>query len=636
MARGPFATETETVRPIQDVQLSEGAAIRDTTNEDEARIRAADNARSRANLSLLGAGTSLLGQTAQLAENVMETRAVAQITEELQSVRDSLKGDPELPSVESSVFGKEAMDNPDFRNTIDDMKRIKAAERTGKLTRDFVIERFNDLVATAKSRNPAFSDSIEKAARDVLGFSPQNEFAKTLLRITPEEQARQQLEQKAVRLGITPEDVQTMELSAEQLALQKSRFELLKLKGNYDGNVLAQETRSATALAYTVIADNIGEQVAAGGVQDPTQLKAFIQQQFGAQRARLLANMPSHVDPSFVNSNITTLANEESRLLSMVDNGSIFKFMEQNKDLIVATAEQDILQMPVLGKVYAAFGPDAGAEMMSTIARFKDNPEALKAVFATGGPGAGELNLGLMLEGINGGMDVLTGQRPPANDSEARVASWLATKKLQAGVTVTPDGKQTVVDGQEAVRLVDVLKGAGQDVSVSAFTDPRVVKTITATKETHPQLINLVDSYQGILANEYANLLARNEVPTGDLTVENGVIIGLGARTVDLARGAPPQQIGAATVGRTGEVTQQGLTPRAGFQRWVAKANRLIKMGELYRATGVLPPSVYSDPDALLKTLMTGVQQSGEPVPPPKTVVKWGLDEKGNPVPIDD
>lgn len=626
MARGPFQVDPNSVAPVQDVQLSTGRTIRDTTNEDDARIRAADNAASNANLRILGSAASFAGQAAGVANQVMEVRAIAQATEEITSVRDSLTEQSQFPSVDEGAFGKEAMENPDFRETLKTMQRIKGAERTGRLTRDFVVERLNETVASAKARNPAFGAQIERAARDVLGFSPKAEFAKNLLRVTPQEQARIDLETKATRLGIAPADVQTMELAAEQVTLQKNRFELLKVKGNYDAGILGQETRSATALAYTVIADRLAEQIQAGGVTDPLQTKAFIQQQFGAQRARLLANMPAHIDASLVNTNLTTLTNEENRLLGMVDNGSLVKFIGQQKDLIVATAEQDLLNMPVLGKIYATLGADAGAEVMATISRFKDNPAALQAIFATGGPGAAELSLGLILEGAGGAIDVLSGSREPITEQEGRIAAWFATKQLQVGNSVDAEGNPVPANGADAVRLVDVLKKSGLDVTVSAFNDPRVVKTISATKEVHGQLINLVGSYESVLSQEYAGLLARGEVPTGVLGVQNGVIVDTQANVISRALSGP-----AFGTAKTPE--QHGS---AAYARWVAKANRLIKLGETYKATGVLPATVYNDPNVLLNTLVTGADESGTSLPAVKTVIKWGLNDKGQPVPIDD
>jgi hypothetical protein len=632
MARGPFSVDPNSIRPIEDVQLTEGRTIRDTTKEDQAAIRAAENAKTNATTRLVGSVAGFVGQAAGLANNIAEARAVAQAQEEITTVRDSLMGESQFPSLEESAFGKEAQENPDFQATLGSMKKIRSAQRTGRLNRDYAVERINEVVASAKSRNPAFSAEIEKAARDILGFSPQQEFTKQLLRVTPQEQARQALEEKAFRLGITPEDVQTLELSAEQVTLQKNRYELMKLKGTYDANLLGQETRTATALVYTQIADNIAAQIAQGGVGDPASTKSFIQQQFGAQRARLLANMPTSVDASAVNAHVTTLTNEENRLLTMVDNGSIFKFMQQQKDLFIATAEQDLMNTPVLGKTYAVFGAEAGADILLSLSRFKDNPQALQGVFQTGGQGAAELNLGLMLEGVNGGIDVVTGVRPPANENEARVSAWLATKQLQSGNVVDANGVTNTIDGTQAVRLVDVLKGAGQDVTVAAFNDPRVVKTISATKETHGQLINLVDSYQGILAKEYADLQARGEIPTGVLEVQNGVIVDTGQTQQAVSRGQTPTRLGSGSGGILGS----GGSGNAAYARWVSKANRLIKLGETYKATGVLPSTAYADPNELLKTLVTGVQPSGETVPTPTTVVNWGVDENGMPVPIDD
>ena len=635
MARGAFNAPQQSVNPLSEQQLSTGVGIRDTTKEDQARIQAADNAKTNATLNVIGATANLVQQGAGLANNIMETRAVNQITEELQSVRSELQGSSDTPNVDNAFMGKEALQNPDFRETLKDMKKVSALERTGRVNRTQTIERLNEIVASAKSRNPAFANSIEAAARDTLGFSPQQKFAAELLAKTPQEQALEQLQVKAARLGVGVEDVQTMELSAQQLAIQKQRFELLKVKGQYDGNLLAQETRAGTALAYTQIADQLAAQIQAGGIQDPVQTKAFIQQQFGAQRARLLSNMPSNVDASLVNANITTLTNEENRLLGMVDNGSIFKFMEQQKQMIVATAEQDLLQLPVLGKIYATMGAQAGAEIMSTISKFKDNPAALQAVFATGGKGSAELNLGFILEGTEGAMEVISGQRPAANAQEQRVASWLGVKQLQNAVTQDPvTGKQGGIAPQQVVKLVDVVKDAGLDISIASLGDPRVVRTVTATKEAHPQVINQVESYTSTLTQEFQNLLSTGQISSQQLEVVDGRIVDKGVESqAALSVGGVEQQGLAFTVPFS---SAQTINRSAGYAKWLTKANRLIKMAETYKGTGVVPAATYTDANSLLKTITTGIKEDGKSVPTPPTVIRWGLDEDGNPIRITD
>lgn len=624
MAKGAFQAPQQSVGRLQERRLTTGAAIRDTTKEDQARIDAANNAVTNAGFQIAQGANQLVGQATQLSTQIMESRAIGQVTEDLQSVRDSLSGKSEFQGAEQSVFGKDAMENPDFRNTLVEMKKVGGLERTGRVNRDQAVERLNEIVATAKSRNPIFADSIERAARDVLGFSPTQEFAKQILSQTPEEQAWEQLRQKAARLGITPEQVQVMELSTEQVALQKARFELLKTKGQYNANVLGQEVRAASAIAYAQIADNLQSQIVAGGITDAVGTKSFIQQQYGAQRARLLANMPNNVDASLVNSHITTLQNEESRLLKMVDDGSITKFLQQNKEIMIATAEEDLLNIPVLGKVYATLGDQAGAEVMSTIAKFKDNPKALEAIFRTGGAGAGELSLGFMLEGADKAMEVIAGNRQPVNDDERRVSSWFAVKKLQNNTPQQP------IPPQEAVRLVDIVKESGEDVSIASFSDPRIVRTVSATKEVHPQLINLQESYVQSLTQEYQDLKARGELPVGDLVVENGIIV---------SKEVPedPINLGALSL-RTGGIAPQleigGSEGSAAYNRWVTKANRLLKLSDTYKATGVIPSSTYTNANSLLKTLTTGLQETGEAVPAKPTVIKWGLDANGLPVRI--
>lgn len=644
MANGPFSVNPQGVGGIQTVATTEGSSIRDTSEEDAARIEAVD--RQKAQLELQGKSLDVAAkaasrqslaqslstvatvanaaaQVSQVFQQVNKHNAIDALKTDLESITDQLLSPSDTPRVDESVFSTEANADPDFREAVSKMRRISAAGNAGKINRDFVVERYNEVVATATSRNPIFGEELEKAARDLLGFSPQREHIARLLAVSPQEEAARELSVKAARLGIAPADLQTMELSSFQLQADLDKFKLMKAKGTYDANILASEVRSGTAQVYMNVAEVISEQVAAGGVQDVGQMKSFIQQQYGAQRQAILTNMPANVDASTVNAHLQTLGNEETRLLGMVDNGSLVDLLTNQKDIMVATAESDILRTPVLGKIYAALGKDAAAEVMGQITRFRTNPGALQAVFATGGKGAEALSLGLVLEKSEGALDVVAGLRAPINADESRVAAWFATKQLQNGNAVDAAGVPIKLDGVSTVRLVDVVKEAGQDVSVSALNDPRVVRAIATTKETHGQVINMVDSFVASLTAEYNGILAQGGVPEGDLTVEGNILVDRNAG------------IRAGRQGRTRGIPEASAAlGSAGFGSWVEKVNRLFKLGETYKGVGVLPQSQWSGSENMLKTLTTGVTQQGTDVVQPSSIIKWGLDAQGNPVPI--
>jgi len=361
---GPFSVNPQSVGRIQTVGTSEGAAIGSTKEQDEARIRSIESAQETLTLrtkqtqenlklqkqsqtiSAVGTAANVASQASQLFQQVNKQNAVDSLKTDLQSMTDQLLEPSDTPRVDESAFSTEANNDPDFKEAVGKMRRVNAAGAAGKLNRDFIVERFNEIVATAKSRNPIFAEELEGAARDILGFSPQREAIAQLMAISPQEEAARALAVKAARLGIAPQDLQTMELSALEVSTKLDKFTLMKAKGAYDGNVLASEVRVSAAAVYMNVSEIISEQVAAGGVQNTVQMKAFIQQQFGAHRQSILSNMPASVDPSVVNAHIQTLNNEEVRLLGMVDSGSLVELMTNQKDIIIATAESDILNTP--------------------------------------------------------------------------------------------------------------------------------------------------------------------------------------------------------------------------------------------------------------------------------------------------
>jgi hypothetical protein len=620
MARGPFSVDPNSVADISPVQIqSERTASAAPARQAEQQAAVAGQ---RATLTAIEGVADLAANAGAIIVDRSKKEAAANLKEQLKSVKDALQV-TRFPSLEKQYFSKEAQNNPYFQGVLDEFNRIKAAGRTGRLPSEFVVERLESLVSTAKTKVPAFSQELDAAARDVLGFDPETKFLSDLLRDTPQEQAQQQLEARASRVGLTSAQLQNIELATTQMSFEQQRLNLLKQQGTYGAAQLAKQTRQATALTYVAVMAQIGDAQASGQGLTDESLKQLIQGQFSAQRASLLNEMPGTIDPSTVNGHLSTLDTEEKRMIKLAEDGSLLRMLEQQKELLVTSAEVDLLTTPVLGKVYATLGPGPGAEVMTTIARFKDNPEALSAALSIGADGVAPLSLGLVLEGADGALDVLSGVREAGSDAEQRVASWFAAKTLQSGNIVNAEGEVVKVEAQEAVRLVDVLTGAGEDISVAALSEPRIVKTVTATKEVHGQTLNVMQAYQATLANEYAQLRASGELPLSEITVQDGIIMdnSLGARAVsDKFFGAGPND--------------PANVASPAYSEWVKKANRLIDMAEKYKLSGIVPATIYSNPEALLKVLTTGVTQQEQPVETKNQNVTWGVDENGLPVRI--
>lgn len=586
MARGPFAVDPNSAAEISPIQLRGGTntvvpqpdfggAIADVANVVGTKI-AADN----------------------------QKEAINDVKGQLNTFQDALRVS-KFPSLEKTFFGAEAQKNPYFQSVLKEFTAIQSAQQAGRLTSEFAVERMEALVSQSIARNPAFATEIKAAARDALGFDPSSKSIANLLKQSPEEQAGEQLRQQAARNGLTVEQQQAINGAVVKSGLEKQQLELLKARGEYDANMLAQEARLDTANTFVTIMEKVQQLTRAGGITDPDVLANEVRAQFGSIRARLLSNLPGTVPSSAVNAQLETIQKQEETLISMVTSGSMETLVNTQKDLLVSIAQRDVAQLPGIGRLYAV-DSKAALDILGTISKYRDNPQALAAAVQLEFEGA--ITTAAILEGVPGAVDVVLGNREAQNQNEARFAAFISGKRIQ---TASPDNP---IDDKESVSLIKTMRQAGEDLTIGTLASPRIVRNLTSSKGSHGELINMFNTQLANLKQDYQRMQAEGLLPeTAGKLNSNGRL-----DITETFIAAP---------------NREGGRPAGQYNEWTVRMNRLLNYADAYKTSGVFPDSVYASPQGVLtnvQTLPEGTTQATQPET--STVVKWGRDASGRPV----
>lgn len=506
-------------------------------------------------------------------------KATADLTTQIRSVRDALQV-ANNPNLEETAFSAEAMKNPYFRQQLNDFKALKAAQRDGTLPQEFVVQRLEDIVSVATSRTPAFEAELKAAARDVLGFDPQHRMTALLMSDQGQKEQLSAFQQRARDLRISEDELAAMELSKMRNDVEQGQYSLAATKGKYNANMAASDARLATSQATVNVATIIQQQIAQGGVEDVQGMMNLSDQAFDAEILKYQQNATGNVDPGVINGHISTLEAAKQRSREQIENGSTLKNMQQYNALYTETAKSAMLQMPVLGKMYALF-PNAAPELFQDLTRWVQNPGLATVSFANG-EGA-DLNLALRLELIEDGMELVSQKRAPSNDKERRVMEWLTGKKLQAP-------GQTGGDVAETLQLVE--QSLGNDVSIVNLSNQAIAANVAKYKEAHPHALATLAAAKTSAITEWQQLAAQHPNAVKDFALEGRTLVHRPTFT-------PGDNISLQAAG--GDIRVQP----AAVTSWIKRFNRLVRAYDNMQIGGVVTESLYRNPAELFEGIKT-------------------------------
>lgn len=599
---GPFDSGANSAAGIQSVNATGGFS---------APAAAADDGTIGA-INAVGAAVQNIGE---VNNKRLETEAVANIRQEVQSVRDALA--ISRKGTASDEFTSEALKDPYVQQVFKQFNEISAAAWQGVYPQDIALERMDSALSDAVNRRPQFADAIRKAANEAAGANISAKFYDQLTKLTPEQEAQAQLREEAAYYGISEATMRGV--AQQQFVREQAMAEIEYNKAQ--GTVTLGELRSQANMLVFDLTDRLQGalrvQVRQGGVQDVAQYKQFVSEEMQVIRQSVLNGIPSSVASSDVNATIRALDDHEARLLRQIDNGSMQTIATANEAVYGLRTKQNARQAnPELMMLIDAFPEGVGLKLWEDRQRILANPEKHKALLES--LQGGQLNAAdrLIESAYNSGL-IINGDREPANDQERRDAGVVAAQELQLGGTTNTG--QSNLTPQRAVRLVDAVNNMGLDYSMVALSDNKVANTLKGYKEVHDQLINVYKRAESSLQYEYNQLKAKGYLNDGDITLQGGRLF------VDYAQDVVNLEAG------------ERASRSSAIESFIKNGNITLKMGQTYQSKGVFPTTVFQSADGLLKSIVNQEfaprQEAGETDESP--VYRYDLDADGNIVPLE-
>ena len=562
---GPFALPGNTAQDIAPIQLSGGAPAGVPSDTDST-------------LNLLNQATEAVKTVGTLNQKRLETEAVSGVQEDIKAVRDALQISKH-PNLAKSFFSNESLQDPYIKEVYSRFTEIRSAADQGRLSQEYALERMESIMSEAVSRRPQFADSIRKAANDTAGANISSKLFTQIMSTSAQQQVDQKLQQEAARLGLPVEVYQGYIQQAFLIEQDKNALNWRKERGVYTANDMAKQVRlGVTSVTRDVQAELLAA-INQGGVQDPEVAKAFARNQFTMLRNEVLGNIPGNVDGSLVNSHIATLDAEEERVLSMIDDGSMVKLLQSGRGLFEEMANQDVRENnPDIARLFSVMGKGEGAiNILTQSLKFRTNPDAFKGLYKT--DQAGVLELGSILLQQERASQIINGEVQAESPEESRLAGFQAAMRLKHDTTPTATSP---VQPQEAIRLVDAVTQAGEEYSTITLADPHISNAVKGYKETWGQVINHYTNDLAALQIKYDQLKRQGIISDEMLKLEGG--------RLELDNTLRTAQFGASNFG-TG-----GTTESAALSTFVRQANQTLRMGQVYKANGVFPATVFESP----------------------------------------
>lgn len=576
---GPFALPGNTAQDIAPIQLTGGAP--------------AGVPESDGTLNAINQATEAVKAIGQFNQKRLETEAVQGVSEDIKAVRDALQISKH-PNLAQSFFSEESLQDPYIQDVYSRFTEIQSATKQGRLTQEYALERMESIMSEAVSRRPQFADSIRKAANDSAGANISSKLFTQIMSTSAQQDLDLKLQQEAGRLGLPVEVYQGYLQQSFLIEQDRNALNWRKERGVYTANDMSKQVRlGVTSVTRDVQAELLAA-INSGGVQDPEVAKAFARNKFTILRNEVLGGLPGNIDGSLVNSHIATLDAEEERVLSMIDDGSMVKLLQSGRELFAEMANEDVReQTPDIARLFSVLGKGEGAiNVLTQWTKYRNNPQAMQGLYKT--DQAGILTIGALLLQSEDAARVINGEKEAETAEEARLAGFIAAKRLQHDTVPTAT---VPVPPQEAIRLVDAVTAAGEDYSTITLADAKVANAVKGYKETWGQVINHYNNDVAALQIQYASLKEDGLLTDGMIEIIDGKLaMNAGQRAAFLGTGARPEA-------------------NAALQKYLRQANQTLRMGQVYKANGVFPATVFENPMMYLDSL-TKPTSVAEPAAP--------------------
>jgi hypothetical protein len=564
--------------------------------------------------SLAEAGAAALGAVLPAIREERIKDIQEDVTNQTESIKEALLAQRN-PALAKSLFKEEALANPITAQAFKEFTQIQDAAASGKLPRQFALERLEAIQDTAIANAPEFEKEIRAAMTTATGIDPNRATFADLLStqkqaLSAEQKAFEKLQIEAIQNGVTVEQQQEFNNVALQAQHAQNVLNQRKANGTYS---LLDTQKEVTHRGGVIMLDLLGQvrRQAQGGEVTPefmanikTQAKANI----AASISAITAASDGVTGPEIAAA-IKPLELLNDAIDGMADDGSLLKLTQNNNLLTKSLLEDALLRMPEHAAAWT-FGGERGFQALLDY-QAQAPTKASEQVLAELSPRArGAFKLRQVASSVVTKQYGLLGSGVPAETAEDRQGRLVA-----AGLVFATPG----MEEEKYVTAEKEMNALGEDHVWTAFASRKVANATKTSNALKASLISLQESNTSGLAQEFAQLRA------------NGA-------NVDAFKFEGDKLTFAFDAGTTSGGIAPGVSDTSAERAFVARFNRANQISSLHRRSGNLPAARYTNTEQYWETVTTlfdkeVAEKSGQPqTKPPANVVQWGRDEQGRPI----
>jgi len=556
---GPFASSGNEAQEIERVQLQGGFTP---------------------DAGLAGVAAAVLGKALPLLTEAHAKDIKQDITDETESIKEALLA-AQNPALAGSKFKKEALENPVTAEAFRQYTLIQDAAASGKLPRQYALERLEAIQDEAIANNPAFEKEIRAAMVQATGVDPNKATFQQLLNksaadLSPEAKAERKTRELAAFHGITYEEQLQYNNLGHRNRLQQDQLNLKKASGEYSALDASKEVNLQSGNILLGITAQVNAAHTAGEVTD--EFIANMKLQLGTEVASaslILTQASSGVSGAQLTAMLAPLKLMEERVIGMLEDTSFQKAVTNKVFMSKILIEDRVMSMPSMAAAWALGGPQGFGALIDY---FSQAPtEASQEVLAAMSP---RVRDAFMLRQI-GATVVMEQYGNMGTGKKPETAEEKNAMRVAAALAIATDGLDEDVKGTALQELRDL----GEDFELSAFGSKKVAKATKNSIVLTAAFLNLQETTSTGLQAEYAQLASNGK--TEHLSMQGGKLVFDFAANVE---------------GKT-QGTVPGVTDTSEELGFLARFNRMNRISLLHSQAGTLPKSRYTNPMDYFNTI---------------------------------
>ena len=594
--------------------------------------------------SAIADAAALVNAVAPPVNALMGEHYKTQLTQELKGVEAALAAS-RRPWAMDSLLSDEAAKDPIVSSAVKELKGMQTAVRRGQMPVDFAVDRMEQIISTAVSKVPAYEEELRAAGRNYLGFDPHQRMLSEMMQPNVQEQADQADAVAAAKIGMDINSyrqakmqmfqiefqkksidlqIASMNLQAKpgQLAMEQARFGQdvkqwqrgdVEWNQKQAGGLVVQHSNLESASITAQLLEGLQAQVKQGGVQDVAGMKTQATQAYNALLSAELSRLPPGADAS----GVTTLINQQREMaFTLIDSAAAGKITQGQNQYLEEIAKNNLYRLPKLGPVLAGLGPQQAPLVMATLGRLsKAGPGGYESVLTGGGEAGGVLTLAELLDAgaIERNMEGAVnyhfrdGSVEGMPESTRKVGIMLGIERLSTPGSVGTD----YADGVQKLFELAGAKGGSIDEYYYGMIRPGVVANVSNSKETHGALLSTFTDDQAAIIQQYLSLVNSGQIPGGSVSLRDGKVVFPQNAPIQANTQSAPGTPSYMTQAQPGAVFMQAGAEQISVTslRLAEHINGMLKFGDTYRSTGVIPATVYGGREEFVSKLLAAEQQ---------------------------